>query len=723
MQNFDLNHTEFNSKQIIIDNRESNSINDDFKKIPESPKTADTSTNVIQIISKNDTLIRKDKLDQAVKFYFNDTKNNKPITNLTNNDIIVKDNQTTSGDFKIRTGGNGDHNWTLYYITGKPGYYKLNISTKGLNSGWIKLEINAWTFNNWSVEYVDFYLKGNLTKLKIIEIYNPAGDFFQEIFFIGSNLTLNFYMVDLDFNNLPVLDTYSYWIKTIINFTRFHKAWLLVDYVNDLDKDDNGTLTNILMYNNKFKVYRSFIETCILSKPGTYKISLRVYLTNYEIQKYTFRLSIVRKYLTYLKILNRSKIVFAREMIRIKISAQYKIGEKFFNLSCGIINLTVYFNNKNYKRSLSGETNDQGVVRIEFIIPINTKNLIFDVEILEDYYHKETFLKNSKLEIISFTGFILLTILITGAVVGAIIYAFIVYRDELLIKQKRNDNLIELENIFDNLVKIKKILIVHKKTGMCIFFKSSLFKESNFKQNIDFVSFVFSFGKNMKYQEILNEIPYKDKILLLVDGKFLRIAFELSEKSSNYLQKKILEFLNKFEISYANELIDWNGKLKMFGNIERLLNDILNISIILPHEINQDFSSLKDLKNRFSKEILQIARKLEKYPEEKFSFIASLIKDIKNNNANYDIESVMNIKDRNFFFISTLLIETFKKNGKNITEIFAGINELREKKVLMPMDMCTIKIQPVAQQELDSLTQKVSKLLNLSISEAQELLG
>ncbi|MHA2054105.1 MAG: hypothetical protein ACW99F_10955, partial [Candidatus Hodarchaeales archaeon] len=94
----------------------------------------------------------------------------------------------------------------------------------------------------------------------------------------------------------------------------------------------------------------------------------------------------------------------------------------------------------------------------------------------------------------------------------------------------------------------------------------------------------------MVCQEELNEITYGDKMLLLSDGEYIRVALVLSKKASIILRKNLMEFISAFENSYTNELPNWRGQLNLFRNAGVIIDEKLSTSIILPHEVSYETS-------------------------------------------------------------------------------------------------------------------------------------
>lgn len=166
--------------------------------------------------------------------------------------------------------------------------------------------------------------------------------------------------------------------------------------------------------------------------------------------------------------------------------------------------------------------------------------------------------------------------------------------------------------------------------------------------------------------------------------KFIRVALVLSKKASIILRKNLMDFIDEFEKSYGNDLPNWRGQLNIFRNAGLIVDEILSTSIILPHEITYAHSNVKALKTPHSKDVLKVAN------------------------------NMMKESDRNFFFIATLLKESAEKTNKDTAEIFMGIKELRDKKILIPIEIGAIEAQPISQQEMTLINQKIGALTHLS---------
>ncbi|MFX1317468.1 MAG: hypothetical protein ACFE9T_16520, partial [Promethearchaeota archaeon] len=535
----------------------------------------------IKIISSVPTIKRISGLNQTIELYFNSTYDGSPISDITTDDVKVYDEW---GSLWER--GAGDHNWTLVDVPTED-YYILNVSTYGLDSGeyTITLNISSYPIYNFSTTPLTFRILGNesMANLVLVELdgtpLTPTGLYNYYNASLGSDIDIEFNITDLDYGNNLVLDSGS-------------AAIITVTYIKTTGTPSSGNLT-FIRYAATY--YRGNIDTTSLTEEGNYTITISITLLNYEIQSFSFNLTIT---------------------------------------------------------------------------PRPTVPAGFAFEDLLPY------------------------LIIIGAIAAVGASSVAIYRGVVVPKKREKKRILsEVRTIFDDAINLEHILVLYKGTGTCVYFKSFGSEAIDPELISGFISAVSSFGKEMVAQKALNEITYGDKMLLLADGEFTRVALVLSKKASIILRKHLTEFIAIFEKTYEKDLPNWRGQLNVFRNAGQIVDEILSTSIILPHKITYDFSDVKALKNPHSKEILKIAH------------------------------SCCEEAERDFFFIATLLKESSERTKKDTAEIFSGIKELRDKKILMPIEISTIEVQPISQQEMNLISQKVAGLVSLSPEEKQKLVN
>ncbi|MGB5911433.1 MAG: hypothetical protein WBH31_09590, partial [Promethearchaeia archaeon] len=629
----------------------------------------------IESTSWNGTIARNSELNQTFNFYFNDTTNDRGIETLTKNNIVVRDNSTGS----IWTPG-----WELANLTN--GWYDLNISLTNKNSGWYTLEVNASKFPNYGYDlsYFTFYLRGNYSDINLKSVSDPGGQIesigtgYNYIIFEGSDITVEFNITDLENNNQLVstlADTYTV-------------------YYRNINTGDNGTLTNsfqIISQNHRGSLTASVLTL------GNYEINLTVNKLNYEEVFTVFNITVRGRYQANLTAIIPES-VNAGLPFTIIVKAEYFNGSTWLPIVGSSINCTPYYNG--FAGSLLGpySTNSTGEVRFTVPTYSDTSTLNLTIQLSSAYNHQEFSREISDITIIPPPGLnwdeLISYIIIAAVVVIGIFAAVAIHRGVIAPKKREKARILnEVKTIFDDAINLEHILVLYKETGTCVYFKSYGSEQIDPELIGGFLTAVSSFGREMVAQEALNEISYGDKMLLLADGEYIRIALVLTKKASLILRRNLKEFINVFEKTYKDVLPNWRGQLAHFRTSGQIVDDLLSTSIILPHQISYDFSSIKELKNPHSKEVLKIAH------------------------------SCCEEADRQFFFIATLLKEASERTNKDTAEIFMGIKELRDKKMLIPIEISALEAQPISQQEINLINQKVSQLTMLSPEEKQKLVN
>ena len=633
----------------------------------------------------DEIIVRNAGLNQTVTFYFNDTVNNEAVLNLSTSNIIVR-NEGTGSNWDT-----GDFNWELINSTILGwGNYELRISLNGLDSGWYSLSVNVSKFPNYDVSifYFSFYLKGNETEIVIdyFEDINGEGVLTPTVqnysIFIERNLYVNFTILDLD----------------SIQLVTGTDTLILIQYYEIGNLANNGTLSHGITYDANTYSYRGYIYTSSFSSISSYIINITISKINYENTTHSINLMIKAKYVTDIEVLHSPSEVTAGDSFVIHFQITYLNASTDMPLIGVSISLTPYFDGVG-AAPLTGTTNSTGGVSFEVIIRRTATNMSLLVELASEYYYTSSEITVSDIEVIPLPpGFsfedLLPYLIIIGIIIGAVAISVGTYRGVVVPKKREKTRILnEVKTIFDDAINLEHILVLYKGTGTCIFFKSYGSEEIDPELIGGFLTAVSSFGKEMVAQEALNEISYGDKMLLLADGEYIRVALVLSKKASLILRKHLKEFIDVFETNYKDILPKWRGQLNHFKNAGGLVDDLLNTSIILPHQISYDFSDIKDLKNPHSREILKVAH------------------------------SCCEEADRQFFFIATLLKDAGDKTNKDTAEIFMGIKELRDKRILIPIEISAIETQPISQQELNLINQKVSQISNLSDAEKQKLVN
>ncbi|KKN50940.1 hypothetical protein LCGC14_0627580, partial [marine sediment metagenome] len=655
--------------------------------------TINPATTEIQNLQLGTTPARHTGLNQSVTFIFRDTIEGTGIGSLTTENIIVYDK--TGINITEWKRGPTSHNWTLVSLGG--GSYRLDVSTYGLSVGRYNFSFTITPNSNYvgaPSPDMSFYLRGYYTTFGLMSLADEGGFLisndtaYNYTSYIRNDLNIGFNITNDDLSNSLVLehmDTYS------------------ITYIDLNNNSITGTINNTITFNLVNDTYGYFIGTLNLTQAnltaGYYQFDIAITKTNFEGTGFSFNLTLLPRYSISVSIDSFLDDITAGEDFWIAFNVSIILNSPTEPLEGALVILTPSINGIP-QNALTETTNSSGIVVFEFTIPSDAKNLSLSLTLEGEFNYEGKFSAFSdftvnppKSEGIPFE--VILTYLIIFAIaIGVGGGSLAVYKGVVVPKKREKARiLMEVKTIFDDAINLEHILILYKGTGTCIFFKSFGSEQVDPELISGFISAISSFGKDLVSQEELNEITYGDKMLLISDGEFTRAALVLGKKASLILRKNTMEFINVFEKTYDNELPNWRGQLNIFRSAGTIIDEMLSTSIILPHEISYEFSNVKSLKTVHSRDVLKIAN--------------HLIKDT----------------ERKFFFIATLLKEATEKTSKDTAEIFMGIKELRDQRILIPIEISAIEAPPISQQEINLIDQKITGLVNLSPEEKQKLIN
>ena len=244
----------------------------------------------------------------------------------------------------------------------------------------------------------------------------------------------------------------------------------------------------------------------------------------------------------------------------------------------------------------------------------------------------------------------------------ALLILLIFYRQKILLPQQRihRHRLQALADSFNDIHKIRRILVIHKETGLCLL---DPIVDHKMRANLvsALIQAITAFGANLTETEetpdliddtaSLQQITYRDFHIIVHDGQYTRNALIFKQPPSSQLDKRLEEFTLRFEERYQDVLENWVGRLNIFGDAIDLVDEYLFISLRLPHTLHadQDTSSLS-----------QVER--------------VLYGQAKNLNA-----------ESSKFFICDLVEKYLREKGVDRIEVFEALFKLRQKGVIVPI--------------------------------------
>ena len=569
--------------------------------------------------------------------------------------IIFDENNLASYLIRYnKTSGAIDNGTLVNHINFDNNTKKYNgiIGTSVLTEGTYNITIYINLLNYTIVPYTFSLTIKALTYMQNILFSDPGGIIKgpRYNFFIGSNISIEFKLLEMGVNISYVLDENNQAIYQIL----FYK------YTGPIE---NGILSNVINFNNESKKYSGILETSGLSE-GSYTITIIIDLLNNTFVPRSFNFLVRKKYEVLISI-NKPREVLAGEKLTVSIFTHYK--DQLDPIEGASVKLTLSINDGPVIAGYIQKTNSLGYVSIVLILPLKTYKIILDVEVAGEFNSESAQLKISDIKVITFLEFVTILIFYIGLIISSIFISILLYVKFIIPNKREKARMIdEYRQMFKDISSIEWIFIIFKRNGNCIFHKSYISKKKNQERINKYVS-ILSVSKNTaKSRNLISEISYEGKILLEANGNYITASLVLNKNCSKILKNNFKEFIYNFENLYENILENGEDILIPYKEIEKLLEDKLDIFIAQPHEIENNFLDNVSLLKSESKPL---------------SFKNRFIITKNSINLFYKANTLIKKTGKNFFYISTLLNEFSKQNNKGIIKFFISINELRHKGV------------------------------------------
>ena len=123
----------------------------------------------------------------------------------------------------------------------------------------------------------------------------------------------------------------------------------------------------------------------------------------------------------------------------------------------------------------------------------------------------------------------------------------------------------ELEDIKQNLLQMRYLLIIHRVVGATLFHRKFGSWEINPDLISGFLTAIQSFGSEIKSKDVpINKMAYKEFEILLHQGALVSIALIVDGKGSEWHEQKLALFTKEFELKFEENLKHWSGELTQF---------------------------------------------------------------------------------------------------------------------------------------------------------------
>ncbi|MFW9879605.1 MAG: hypothetical protein ACFFG0_41545, partial [Candidatus Thorarchaeota archaeon] len=237
----------------------------------------------------------------------------------------------------------------------------------------------------------------------------------------------------------------------------------------------------------------------------------------------------------------------------------------------------------------------------------------------------------------------------------AALFAFVALKHQRM--KKLREIWAEDALVLEDLLKISYIMIIHKEAGLTLYSKQiSLDIDSDLIGG--FITEISQFRSEiMKPKAMFGEtagfeMDYHDFKIDMADGEYVRTALILEGEPSEILKDNQYKFTDSFEMKFSSILSQFDGNVQPFKETDNLVEKYFNISLMYPLQLGKhwEFTKLSKLENA----LIEVAEQMQ--------------------------------KERNYFFISSLLNYGLAGRKESKNQIISKIIGLKRRGLLIPAE-------------------------------------
>ncbi|MHA2296948.1 MAG: ATP-binding protein [Candidatus Hodarchaeales archaeon] len=176
-------------------------------------------------------------------------------------------------------------------------------------------------------------------------------------------------------------------------------------------------------------------------------------------------------------------------------------------------------------------------------------------------------------------------------------------------------------DLFHDLLYLVNILIIHKRSGICVLDKPTGLMTTDPQLVAGFLHALMTWMKEISPQEReygqrmqLKKFSKEGFTIWVVDGNFTAFALIMKHepKQAKDIRIRMQQFVIAFEKSYNKELEDFLGDMSVFDvdHVDELLERTLGISLLYPFQLEHEKTSEGALKD-FKKEVIDFIKEKE----------------------------------------------------------------------------------------------------------------
>ncbi len=242
---------------------------------------------------------------------------------------------------------------------------------------------------------------------------------------------------------------------------------------------------------------------------------------------------------------------------------------------------------------------------------------------------------------------IILSVLITVGVSIAVIFSYITIKKNRI---KRMEEAHKLFNKCMDVLNLEYLIVSDKKSGLNMYQQNFSGKKIEAAMISGFLQAIHSFGIELikiEDQSQTIKLEYKDSIILMTEFVNLRLILIMKESPSPNFLYSLEDLAYEIHNSYGNLIDNFNGNVKPFYSIEKLLKKYLNISLTYPlrlAKINMVNGTKFNVAERM---LIGKAMSFMKSNRIDYFYLSSLLPEKACTPK--DIENILNLIERNIF--------------------------------------------------------------------------
>ena len=256
---------------------------------------------------------------------------------------------------------------------------------------------------------------------------------------------------------------------------------------------------------------------------------------------------------------------------------------------------------------------------------------------------------------VEFIGRVLLNNWLLLAIIATLIISIFAVKKQNDAKKRRK--WAEDASIIHDVIKIKHLLAIMKQSGTCVVERSYSKEKLEADLVSGFLTAIASFGKevgNKNKKESVGEaiiFDYQDFKILMMDGRYSRVALILDGVPTESLKDRLQSFINLFESSYPLE--NWKGNVSIFKDIDNLIESAFKITLIYPLVISKE-ADPANIKSNLQKALFEVAEAVQ---QEKQAFYLSTLVAFaqagRKESQSHVLSAIYQLKQANIFTFYT----------------------------------------------------------------------